>query len=63
VVQRKKQICGGMGVRKARLLNTIPQGKFGLSAVVQIGIPQVMEMQNSCKIQFVIKNNFLYNFK
>ena len=28
-----------MGVRKTQLMNAIPQGKFDLSAVIQIGIP------------------------
>jgi hypothetical protein len=39
VAQRKKQICDGMGVRKTRLLNAIPRGKFGLSAGIQTDIP------------------------
>jgi hypothetical protein len=50
--QRKKQNCGGMGVDNNRFLNTIPRGKFGLSAGIQTENPP-----SSCFIE-----NFMQNF-
>jgi hypothetical protein len=50
--QRKKQNCGGMDVNYNRFLNTIPRGKFGLSAGIQTDNPL-----SSCYIA-----NFMQNF-
>ena len=54
-----------MGVDKNRFLNTIPRGKFGLSAGIQpdnISLI-ILTLQISCKILAVAKIILYYNFK